>query len=48
MKSSHFNTPDHQETLSLSFFGKKIFFYQNHELAPLENCDFWPYENFPF
>ena len=39
MKSSHFYTPDHQETLFLSLFWQKqikiflIFFNQNHGLA---------------
>ena len=55
MKSSYFDTPDHQETLFLSLFWQKqiiffnfFFFYQNHGLAPLKVCEFWPYESVPF
>ena len=54
MKSSRFNTPDHQETQFLSLFWQKqiiffkFFLNQNHGLAPLKNSDFWPYENVPF
>ena len=60
MKSSHFCglkrvlfNLEHEETL---FFAKNVirknfeFLEQNRglTLTSLENCDFWPYEKFPF
>ena len=45
---------EHEETLFLRLFWGKTnkekfwIFDLNRGLTPLENCEFWPYENFLF
>ena len=53
MKSSHFDSRSSRNSIFNLILAKTnkmflIFFHPNHGLAPLENWDFWPYENVPF